>query len=40
MKDIDGNSLLMNAVLSKNAVMFNAVITFVAYHLPSQEVII
>ena len=40
MKDIDGNSLLMHAVLSKNAVMFNAVITFVAYYLPSQEVII
>jgi len=39
LKDNDGNSILMLAALSKNAVMFNAVMTFVAHHLSSQEVI-
>ena len=38
LKDNDGNSILMLAALSKNAVMFNAVMTFVAHHLSSQEV--
>ena len=33
------NSLLVDATLSKNAVMFDAVLTFVEHHLSSQEVI-
>jgi len=33
------HSILMLAALSKNAVLFNAVMTFVAHHLSSQEVI-
>ena len=37
-KDNDGDSLLMHAVYSKNAAIFNAAITFVAYHLNPQEV--
>ena len=38
-KDDDGMSVLMNAVSSKNAAIFNAVVTFVADHLNPQEVI-
>ena len=33
------DSLLVDATLSKNAVMFDAVLTFVGHHLSSQEVI-
>ena len=39
LKDKDDNSLLHNAMLSKNAVMFDAVLAFVEHHLSSQEVI-
>ena len=38
-KDNDGDSVLMYAVSSKNAAIFNAAITFVADHLNPQEVI-
>lgn len=38
LKDKNGDSLLVNAMLSKN--MFNAVLTFVERHLPYQEVIL
>jgi len=38
LKEYAGDSLLMLSALSKNAVMFNAVMTFVAHHLYSQEV--
>ena len=38
-KDDDGRSVLMHAVSSKNAAIFNAAITFVADHLNPQEVI-
>ena len=38
-KDNDGVSVLQLAVSSKNAAIFNAVVTFVADHLNQQEVI-
>ena len=39
LKDKNDNSLLAYATLSKNAVVFDAVLTFVEHHLSSQEVI-
>ncbi len=39
LKDKDDDSLLVYATLSKNAVMFDAVLTFVEQNLSSQEVI-
>ena len=39
LKDKNDDSLLVYATLSKNAVMFDAVLTFVEHHLSSQEVI-
>ena len=39
LKDVSDDSLLVEATLSKNAVMFDAVLTFVEHHLSSQEVI-
>ena len=39
LKNKDDNSLLVQATLSKNAVMFDAVLTFVEHHISSQEVI-
>ena len=39
LKDKDDNSLVVFATLSKNAVMFDAVLTFVEDNLSSQEVI-
>ena len=39
LKDKDNDSLLVFAVLSKNAKMFNAVITWLGYHLSSQLVL-
>ena len=39
LKDKNDYSLLVYATLSKNAVMFDAVLTFVENHLSSQEVI-
>ena len=38
-RDNDGDSVLEHAVSSKNAAIFNAVVTFVADHLDQQEVI-
>ena len=39
LKDEEDDSLLVFATLSKNAAMFDAVLTFVDHHLSSQEVI-
>ena len=39
LKDKNYFSLLLYATLSKNAVMFDVVLTFVEHHLSSQEVI-
>ena len=39
-KDDGGESVLIHAVSSKNAAIFNAAITFVADHLNQQEVIL
>ena len=38
-KDMHDNSLLAQATLSKNAVMFDAVLTFVEHHLSPHEVV-
>jgi len=38
-KDKYDNSLLVSAVVSKNAAMFNAAITCLGHHLSSQEVL-
>ena len=39
LKDKNDNSLLVQATLSKNAAVFDAVLTFVEHHLSLQEVI-
>ena len=38
-KDMNGRSVLMHVLSSKNAAIFNEAITFVADHLNPQEVI-